>query len=184
MLLTFVKYISTYNYFDNQNNSIWENNNFMNICIVGCGYVGLVTAAAFADFGNEVVALDVDKKKIKSLSSGGCPIYEPGLKELLERNRKAKRIRFTTSISSAVHKSEIIFICVATPSKKDGSTDLSQIKAAASQIAKNINGDIEGDPDFIISGVCDLINGETNKLMMYQIMNMHNYFLEKNALDK
>tara|TARA_Y100000588_G_scaffold283156_1_gene300543 strand:+ start:1467 stop:2792 length:1326 start_codon:yes stop_codon:yes gene_type:complete len=110
----------------------------MNICVVGCGYVGLVTASAFADFGNEVVALDVDKKKIKSLSSGGCPIYEPGLKELLERNRKAKRIHFTTSISNAVKKSEIIFICVATPSKKDGSTDLSQIKAAASQIAKNI----------------------------------------------
>ena len=110
----------------------------MNICVVGCGYVGLVTAAAFADFGNEVVALDVDKKKIKSLSSGGCPIYEPGLKELLERNRKAKRIHFTTSISNAFKKSEIIFICVATPSKKDGSTDLSQIKAAASQIAKNI----------------------------------------------
>lgn len=110
----------------------------MNICVVGCGYVGLVTAAAFADFGNEVVALDIDKKKIKSLSSGGCPIYEPGLKELLERNRKAKRIRFTTSISNAVQKSEIIFICVATPSKKDGSTDLSQVKVAASQIAKNI----------------------------------------------
>ncbi len=110
----------------------------MKICVVGCGYVGLVTAAAFADFGNEVIALDIDKKKINSLSSGGCPIYEPGLKELLERNRKAKRIRFTTSISSAVHNSEIIFICVATPSKKDGSTDLSQVKAAASQIAKNI----------------------------------------------
>jgi len=164
MLLTFVKYISTYNYFDNQNNSIWENNNFMNICIVGCGYVGLVTAAAFADFGNEVVALDVDKKKIKSLSSGGCPIYEPGLKELLERNRKAKRIRFTTSISSAVHKSEIIFICVATPSKKDGSTDLSQIKAAASQIAKNIkNQKIIVNKSTVPIGTGELVEKVINK---------------------
>ena len=187
MLLTFIKYISTYDYFENQTNLKWEIKNLMNICVVGCGYVGLVTAAAFADFGNDVVALDVDKKKIKSLSSGGCPIYEPGLKELHERNRKAKRIRFTTSISSAVHKSEIIFICVATPSKRDGSTDLSQIKVAASQIAKNIN-----NPKIIVNkstvpiGTGELvekvINKNLNKPALFDVVSNPEFLREGQAI--
>ena len=81
------------------------------ISIIGSGYVGLVSAAAFADLGNDVTGIDIDENKVASLRRGECPIYEPGLPELLTRNLKAGRLRFTTSYADAVPDSEFVFIC-------------------------------------------------------------------------
>lgn len=112
----------------------------MHICVIGSGYVGLVTASVFADLGNDVICVDSDENRIEVLRSGECPIYEPALPELLERNRREGRIEFTTSTSSGVQRSEIIFICVGTPSLENGKTDLSQVEAAAKAIAESLNG--------------------------------------------
>ena len=111
----------------------------MNICVIGCGYVGLVTGAVFADLGNEVIGVDIDQSRVDTLNTGGCPIHEPRLPELLERNRQEGRLTFTTSIHEAVSKSEIIFICVGTPPAENGGTDLSHVEAAAIGIARAVN---------------------------------------------
>ena len=100
----------------------------MNICVIGCGYVGLVTGAVFADLGNDVIGVDIDQNRVDTLNSGGCPIHEPRLPELLEHNLREGRLTFTTSIPEAVLKSEIIFVCVGTPPVEDGGTDLSQVE--------------------------------------------------------
>ncbi|MEE9257159.1 MAG: UDP-glucose/GDP-mannose dehydrogenase family protein [bacterium] len=112
----------------------------MQICVIGCGYVGLVTSAVFADLGNDIVCVDIDEERIETLRSGGCPIFEPGLPELLERNMREGRIEFTTSTPSGVERSEIIFIFVGTPPNKGGETDLSQVESAAKEIAGALNG--------------------------------------------
>lgn len=112
----------------------------MNICVVGTGYVGLVTGACFAEFGLKVVCVDNDEKKIDELSRGIIPIFEPGLEELVKRNLKDGRLSFTTDIADAVRKSLVIFIAVGTPSKEDGSADLSYVEAVAESIAENMNG--------------------------------------------
>ncbi len=112
----------------------------MHICVIGSGYVGLVTASVFSDLGNDVICVDASEKRIETLHSGECPIYEPTLPELLDRNRREGRLEFTTSTSSGVQASEIIFICVGTPSLEDGKTDLSQVEAAARDIAESLNG--------------------------------------------
>ena len=111
----------------------------MNICVIGCGYVGLVTGAVFADLGNDVIGVDIDQSRVDTLNSGGCPIHEPRLPELLEHNLREGRLTFTTSIPEAVLKSEIIFVCVGTPPVEDGGTDLSQVEAAATEIARALN---------------------------------------------
>jgi UDPglucose 6-dehydrogenase len=108
----------------------------MNICVVGCGYVGLVTGAVFADLGNEVVCVDVLEERITQLKNGIMPIYEPGLQEMVQRNLADRRICFSTSLEMGMDKAEIIFICVGTPPKENGETDLSQIEAAARGIAR------------------------------------------------
>jgi UDPglucose 6-dehydrogenase len=109
------------------------------ICVVGVGYVGLVTAACFADLGNKVVALDVDEKRIENLKKGIMPIYEPGLDELVKRNVNAGRIKFTTSYKEALNGAEYAFIAVGTPSGEDGSADLKYVEAAAKSIAENMS---------------------------------------------
>jgi len=109
------------------------------ICVVGVGYVGLVTAACFADLGNKVIALDVDEKRIANLKKGIMPIYEPGLDELVKRNVNAGRINFTTSYKNALHGAEYAFIAVGTPSGEDGSADLKYVEAAAKSIAENMS---------------------------------------------
>ena len=86
--------------------------------MIGTGYVGLVSGTCFADIGNEVVCVDKDEKKIKKLNQGSSPIYEPGLDELIKKNFLAKRLRFTTNLKDAINSSDIIFICVGTPTKK------------------------------------------------------------------
>lgn len=90
----------------------------MKLCIVGTGYVGLVTGTCFADLGNKVYCVDKDKVKIKKLSSSISPIYEPGLDDLIRNNLKGKRLIFTDNFGKAVQDSQIIFICVGTPTRK------------------------------------------------------------------
>lgn len=106
------------------------------LCVVGVGYVGLITAACFADLGNKVLALDISEDKIKGLNQGEMPFYEPGIKELVERNILAGRLSFTTSYAEGLDGSEFVFICVGTPSGFGGEADLSYIASVAENIAQ------------------------------------------------
>lgn len=108
------------------------------ICVVGVGYVGLVTAACFSDLGNRVIALDIMEEKIAGLRRGEMPIYEPGLKELVDRNVRAGRLTFTTSYEEGLKGSEFVFIAVGTPSGVDGEADLRHVAAVAETIAKTM----------------------------------------------
>ncbi|MBN2386052.1 MAG: UDP-glucose/GDP-mannose dehydrogenase family protein [Anaerolineales bacterium] len=108
------------------------------ICVVGVGYVGIVTGACFADLGNRVVALDVNQKRIAGLKKGVMPIFEPGLKELVDRNVQAGRITFTTSYAEALQDTEFAFIAVGTPSSVNGEADLQYVASAARSIAENM----------------------------------------------
>jgi len=112
----------------------------MNISIIGSGYVGLVTGACFAELGNKVICVDCDVKKISHLKKGIVPIYEPGLEELIKLNLKNKRLKFTSSISTAVKASEVIFIAVGTPALENGEADLTGIENVARSIAQNMDG--------------------------------------------
>ncbi|MCX7766555.1 MAG: UDP-glucose/GDP-mannose dehydrogenase family protein [Candidatus Sumerlaeia bacterium] len=111
----------------------------MNVCVIGVGYVGLVTGTVFADLGNEVICVDIDENKINMLKRNEMPIYEPGLEELVTRNVKEGRLSFTTDIGEGVRRSEVIFIAVGTPPRDNGETDLSQVEAVAIEIAKHID---------------------------------------------
>lgn len=111
----------------------------MKLTMVGTGYVGLVTGACLANTGNEVICLDIDKKKIDMLNCGEVPIYEPGLRDLIERNAAAGRLVFTTDKALAYRETEAIFICVGTPSDEDGSADVQYVLAVAEDIAAAIN---------------------------------------------
>src|SRR5574340_418147 len=108
------------------------------ICVVGVGYVGLVTGACFADLGNHVVALDVDEKRVANLKKGIMPIYEPGLDELVKRNVAAGRLTFTTSYGEALKGCEFAFIAVGTPSGANGEADLQYVASAAESIARTM----------------------------------------------
>jgi UDPglucose 6-dehydrogenase len=110
------------------------------ICVIGVGYVGLVTGACFADLGNRVIALDVNEERIENLKKGIMPIYEPGLEELVSRNVKAGRLSFTTSYREAVDGTEFAFIAVGTPSGVNGEADLQYVAAAATSIAETMTG--------------------------------------------
>ncbi len=100
----------------------------MKLCMIGTGYVGLVTGVWFADLGNEVICVDKDLNKINLLKKGKIPIYEPGLSELVIKNHKNKRLIFTSNLKKSIKESDVIFICVGTPTKRGGSSaDLSQI---------------------------------------------------------
>ncbi|MEY4446999.1 MAG: UDP-glucose 6-dehydrogenase TuaD [Pseudomonadota bacterium] len=110
----------------------------MKISIVGAGYVGLVTGGCLADIGHQVMCIDSDADKVATLNAAGLPIYEPGLQELMARNRAEGRIQFTTDMAQAVEHGEVIFIAVGTPSKEDGSADLQHVLAVASQIGRHL----------------------------------------------
>ena len=112
----------------------------MNICVIGTGYVGLVAGTCFADSGNDVICVDIDAKKIEKLNRGEIPIYEPGLEELVKRNTKEGRLRFTTDLSYGVKESLICFIAVGTPPGGDGSADLKYVLEAARNIAGAVDG--------------------------------------------
>jgi len=105
------------------------------ICVIGAGYVGLVTGTCFADLGNQVVILDIDAGRVERLQSGVMPIYEPGLEELVRRNAAGGRLRFTTSYEEGLAQAEFVFIAVDTPSGTEGEADLRSVRAAASSIA-------------------------------------------------
>ena len=111
----------------------------MKLCMIGTGYVGLVSGVCFSDLGNDVICVDKDINKINNLKNGIIPIYEPGLEELVLKNYKNKRLNFSTNLKESVKKSDIIFICVGTPTKKNSnSADLSQVYAAAKEISKSV----------------------------------------------
>ena len=112
----------------------------MKLCMIGTGYVGLVSGVCFADLGNDVICVDKDVHKITNLKKGIIPIYEPGLEELILKNYKNKRLNFSTNLKEAVKKSDIIFICVGTPTKKNSNNaDLSQVYSVAKEVSKSIN---------------------------------------------
>ena len=112
----------------------------MKLCMIGTGYVGLVSGVCFSDLGNDVICVDKDSKKIENLKKGIIPIYEPGLEELVIKNYKNKRLNFSTNLNESVRRSDIIFICVGTPTKKNSnSADLTQIYSVGKEISKSIN---------------------------------------------
>ena len=111
----------------------------MDLCVVGTGYVGLVVGACLADFGHRVVCVDKDESKIRIIEDGGLPIFEPGLDEVVARNRSAGRLSFTTDLGAAVRAAEVHFIAVGTPPAEDGSADLSGVLAVASAIGSHLD---------------------------------------------
>ena len=111
----------------------------MNIAIVGTGYVGLVSGTCFAETGVNVTCVDVDEKKIERLTNGEIPIYEPGLDQMVLKNVKAGRLKFTTDLASILNEQEIVFIAVGTPPDEDGSADLKYVLQVAKTIGENLN---------------------------------------------
>ncbi|MGB4365411.1 MAG: nucleotide sugar dehydrogenase, partial [Candidatus Methanoculleus thermohydrogenotrophicum] len=114
----------------------------MKISIVGCGYVGTVTGVCFANFGHDIIFYDIDRKKLDLLSRGESPIYEPSLDDLIQKNRH--RLTTTSDLTAAVRDTDITFICVGTPSREDGSIDLTYVLSAAATIGKALRE----TPDF------------------------------------
>lgn len=110
------------------------------ICVIGVGYVGLVTSACFGDLGNRVTALDIDEERIDGLKKGLMPIYEPGLEELVARNAGSGRLLFTTSYPEAIQGADFVFIAVGTPEGVDGEADLKHVRAVAEAVARHMSG--------------------------------------------
>ena len=111
----------------------------MNLCIVGTGYVGLVSAACFAEMGNDVCCVDINPKVVENLKAGKVHIYEPGLDEIVKRNTGQGRLKFTTSIAEGMENALFVFVCVGTPSRPDGSCDLSYVYQVGKEIGQNMN---------------------------------------------
>ncbi len=112
----------------------------MKLSVIGTGYVGLVVGTCFAESGNDVICVDIDERKLSMLRKGESPIYEPGLTDLLKKNIHEKRLAFTSDVSDAVRKSEIIFLALPTPQSEDGSADLKHVLTVASQIGRSMDG--------------------------------------------
>ena len=137
----------------------------MKLCMIGTGYVGLVSGVCFSDLGNNVICVDRDFKKIEDLKKGIIPIYEPGLEELLLKNYKNKRLKFSTDLKDSISKSDIIFICVGTPTKKNGNgADLSQIY----NVAKEIRGAISKFKIIITKSTVPVTTGDEIEKIIYQ----------------
>ena len=118
------------------------------ICVIGTGYVGLVTGACFADLGNQVTCLDIDPERISKAQQGIMPIYEPGLEQLVMQNSRAGRLRFTSDYADALAGADFAFIAVGTPSGVDGEADLQYVRSAAEAIAELVllvGEDVEAD---------------------------------------
>ena len=112
----------------------------MKLAMIGAGYVGLVTAACFAEMGNEVTCVDADSAKVEALEQGIIPIYEPGLEDYIRRNTQENRLSFTTDLAAAVQHSLVVFIAVGTPQDRDGSADLSMVLQVARDIGRHMDG--------------------------------------------
>lgn len=157
------------------------------ICVVGVGYVGLVTAACFADLGNRVIALDVNRERVENLKKGIMPIYEPGLDELVKRNVKAGRITFTTSYKEALKGAEFAFIAVGTPSGSDGSADLQYVAAAAKSIAENMTAPLilinkSTVPIGTGDWVADIVKGAQPKPIEFAVVSCPEFLREGSAI--
>src|SRR3989338_1799049 len=141
----------------------------MKISMIGTGYVGLTTGACLASLGHDVICLDIDLKKIENLNKGIMPIYEPGLKELVEQNTKEKRLLFTTNLKFAVESSEVVFLAVGTPQDNDGKADLKYIFKAAEDIAKFMNGyKVIVIKSTVPIGTAEKVNDIVKRHTMYQ----------------
>ncbi|GAB4502444.1 MAG: UDP-glucose/GDP-mannose dehydrogenase family protein [Anaerolineales bacterium] len=157
------------------------------ICVIGVGYVGIVTGACFADLGNRVIALDVNKERIDNLNKGIMPIYEPGLDELVKRNMQAGRLSFTTDYAEAVKGTEFAFIAVGTPSGVNGEADLQYVAAAAKSIAQNMS-----EPLIIINKstvpigtgdwVADIVKREQKKPVDFAVVSCPEFLREGTAI--
>jgi UDPglucose 6-dehydrogenase len=132
----------------------------MKIAVVGTGYVGLVTGTCFADSGNDVACIDIDKKKIEGLNRGVIPIYEPGLQELVEHNMRAGRLTFTTDLAAAVKPAEVVYLAVGTPQGADGAANLSALWSVVESIAPHLRHDaIVVTKSTVPVGTCARITG-------------------------
>jgi len=159
------------------------------ICVIGTGYVGLVTGTCFADLGNEVTCLDIDNERISSLKAGQMPIYEPGLEQLVKQNVAAERLFFTTDYVSALKDAEYAFIAVGTPSGNDGEADLRYVRSAAEAIADNVKDAIlvinkstvpVGTGDW----VADVINRRRNgKPLKFSVVSNPEFLREGSAIN-
>jgi UDPglucose 6-dehydrogenase len=136
----------------------------MNITVVGTGYVGLVTGTCFAEIGNNVTCVDIDKYKVKQMREGQVPIYEPGLEELFHRNIAENRLSFTTDLAGGVKGAEIIFLALPTPPNDDGSADLSYILKVADDLAMILkNYTVVVDKSTVPVGTAEKVNKRINK---------------------
>lgn len=132
----------------------------MKITVIGTGYVGLVSGACLAEVGNDVLCLDVNADKIRTLNEGGIPIHEPGLQTMVARNRAARRLRFTTDVEAAVHHGMVQFIAVGTPPDEDGSADLQHVQAAARDIGRLMDSyRLVVNKSTVPVGTADLVRG-------------------------
>lgn len=157
------------------------------ICVIGVGYVGIVTGACFADLGNRVIALDINEHRIEGLKKGIMPIYEPGLEELVERNVKAGRLSFTTSYKEALDGTGFAFIAVGTPSGVNGEADMQYVAAAARSIAENMSAPIiiinkstvpVGTGDW----VADIVKGALSKPIEFSVVSCPEFLREGSAI--
>lgn len=158
----------------------------MHIAVVGSGYVGLVAATCLSEMGNDVICVDNNIEKIENLKKGIIPIYEPGLKPMIERNTVEKRLIFTTDIAVAVRKSSIIFIAVGTPPDEDGSADLKHVLAVASEIAKHMDGSrIVVNKSTVPVGTADIVTEQINKGTDHEVFVVSNpeFLKEGSAID-
>ncbi|MBP9837183.1 MAG: UDP-glucose/GDP-mannose dehydrogenase family protein [Proteobacteria bacterium] len=158
----------------------------MNVGVIGTGYVGLVAGACFAESGNDVVCVDIDENKIAKLNQGEIPIYEPGLEELIARNKEGGRISFTTDVKTTIQGSEVIFIAVGTPQDTDGSADLRYVLGVAESIGKYMNG-----PKIIVNkstvpvATADLVAQEISKHtdLPFDVVSNPEFLKEGSAID-
>src|SRR5947209_19528884 len=110
----------------------------MDVTVIGCGYVGLVTGVCLASIGHTVRGVEKDTRKLKTLADGHCPIFEPGLQELLQESYASGQIQFTGNVKEAVRDAEVVFLCVGTPPKPDGTLDMSYLDAAGTEVCDAI----------------------------------------------
>jgi len=165
----------------------------MRVCIIGTGYVGLVTGVCIAEIGNSVVCVDKIEEKINSLKKGELPIYEPKLSKFLKKNIKDNKLEFTANISNAIKKSEIIYICVGTPSLSNGQADLRYVEEAAIEIGKYINGAKIivnkstvpiGSGDWVSMVISDSIEkNNKRKNVNFSVVSNPEFLREGNAID-
>jgi UDPglucose 6-dehydrogenase len=163
----------------------------MNITVIGSGYVGLVTGACLAELGNQVYCLDLDQEKINLLNSGVVPIYEPGLIEIIERNKIAGRIQFSTDVKAAVAHGDIQYIAVGTPSDEDGSADLKYVLAAARNIGRHMtNFKVVVNKSTVPVGTADKVNvaiadelAKVNRQIEYSVVSNPEFLKEGAAVE-